>query len=63
MATPPTLEDKKRAFAEDGTWFENDYSCDCGAQWTNEWSRMCADDCPACGTACSPFESNERPPP
>lgn len=59
MAWPPSLADQKRAYAKDGAWFENDYSCDCGAKWTDEWSCMVDDDCPMCGTTCSPYESNE----
>jgi len=36
---------------EDENWFENHYVCsNCGCEWTDEWSCMCDDDCPECGT-------------
>lgn len=66
MAWPPTDADKQAAFEEDGTWFANTYQCPCGTRWTDQWSCMCDDDCPSCGTTCSPeiseeidFEENE----
>lgn len=63
MFTPLTLGHKKRAYAEDGTWFENDYSCpSCDTKWTDQWSCTSDDDCPQCGTTVSPFESNEVTP-
>lgn len=63
MFRPLTLGDKKRAYAEDGAWFENDYSCpDCDTKWTDEWSCTCDDECPSCGSSVSPFESNEITP-
>ncbi len=31
-------------------WFRNSYRCDrCGAEWQDEWSCMCDDDCRLCG--------------
>lgn len=59
MAWPPNSHDKQRAFEEDGTWFKNTYRCDCGETWDDEWSCQCDDDCPECGTTCSPDESEE----
>jgi hypothetical protein len=59
MAWPPTAEDRQNAFNEDGTWFLNRYRCDCTAKWTDQWACMCDNDCPACGTTCSPYESKE----
>lgn len=45
---------------EDGDpWFINYYDCPCGEQWSDEWSATCDDDCPKCGTTCSPSESEE----
>jgi hypothetical protein len=32
-------------------WFANHYNCDrCGRDWVDEWSCMCDDDCPHCGS-------------
>jgi hypothetical protein len=32
-------------------WYANHYSCErCGRDWTDEWSCMCDDDCPHCGS-------------
>src|ERR1044071_10474500 len=32
------------------TWFLNHYTCErWGADWTDEWSCTCDDDCPHCG--------------
>ncbi len=32
-------------------WFLNHYHCDdCGADWEDEWSCCCDDDCPECGS-------------
>jgi hypothetical protein len=41
-------------------WFLNHYDCDrCGANWADEWSCMCDDDCPHCGARdMSPSESD-----
>ena len=31
-------------------WFRNQYLCsECGAEWEDEWSCMCDDDCGQCG--------------
>lgn len=63
MAWPPTRADEERAYAEDGTWFENDYSCHaCDYKWTSEWSCMVDEDCPDCDATNSPYESNEIKP-
>ena len=33
----------------------NRYTCpECGASWEDEWTCACDDDCPNCGTTCSP---------
>ncbi|WP_114390816.1 hypothetical protein [Notoacmeibacter marinus] len=30
-------------------WFNNQYRCDeCGAEWEDEWSCCCDDECPEC---------------
>lgn len=39
--------------------FENHFTCPCGEQWFDYWSCACDDDCPKCGTTCSPDESTE----
>ncbi len=43
-------------------WFRNHYKCPgCGCHWTDDWSCMCDDDCPACGDRhISPYDSEER---
>src|SRR5579883_3466715 len=40
----------------------NSYRCPCGAEWTDEWDCGCDDECPVCGTTCSPIESVRRAP-
>jgi hypothetical protein len=38
---------------EDGemAWYRNHYHCgDCGADWEDEWSCCCDDECPRCGS-------------
>ena len=42
-------------------WFRNHYKCDrCGSNWTDEWSCMCDDDCPECGSRhYSPYHSDD----
>lgn len=42
-------------------WFRNYYECArCHHDWTDEWSCMCDDDCPACGARhMSPYESDD----
>jgi len=37
--------------------FLNEYECPCGETWEDVWSCGCDDDCPSCGTTCSPSES------
>ena len=37
--------------------YSNNYTCDCGASWVDVWSCMCDDDCPTCGTTCTPESS------
>lgn len=59
MAWPPTSADEQAAFAEDGAWFLNHYECDWGAEWTDEWSCTCDDDCPECGATCCARDSEE----
>lgn len=63
MAWPPTADDELRAFEEDGAWYTNHYECPCGHQWEDSWSCQCDDDCPSCGTTCSPSFSEEAEPP
>jgi|SRR5579871_173226 len=32
-------------------WYANHYNSDrCGEEWVDEWSCMCDDDCPECGS-------------
>jgi hypothetical protein len=42
-------------------WFRNHYRCErCDGEWTDEWSCMCDDDCPACGLRhMSPYSSDD----
>lgn len=42
-------------------WFLNHYHCDdCGADWEDEWSCCCDDECPVCGSGdWSPVESDD----
>lgn len=39
--------------------FRNHYECPCGATWSDTWTCMVDDDCPDCGTTCSPDESED----
>lgn len=39
--------------------WDNHYECPCGEEWTDRWSATCDDDCPKCGTTCSPSSSEE----
>jgi len=42
-------------------WYRNYYKCArCGRRWTDEWSRMCDDDCRRCGARhMSPYNSDD----
>jgi hypothetical protein len=42
-------------------WYSNNYHCsDCGANWSDEWSCCCDDECPNCGSRnWSPFKSED----
>jgi hypothetical protein len=42
-------------------WFLNHYTCaNCNANWNDEWSCTCDDDCPHCGARhMSPYESED----
>lgn len=42
-------------------WFLNHYHCDdCGADWEDEWSCCCDDECPVCGSGdWSPVASDD----
>ena len=41
-------------------WFRNYYTHpECGVSWTDEWSCMCNDRCPACDAEIEPEESEE----
>lgn len=59
MSWPVSSADKEAAFKADGAWYENHYVCDCGVTWDDRWSCTCDDDCPECGTICSPNNSEE----
>jgi predicted nucleic acid-binding Zn-ribbon protein len=41
--------------------YRNFYRCDdCGHEWQDEWSCMCDDDCPECGSRhWTPYESED----
>ena len=40
--------------------FVNHYHCDaCDVEWEDEWSCMCDDECPECGVAHTPYQSDE----
>lgn len=45
---------------EDAQSYLNTYDCPCGEHWTDTWSACCDDDCPKCGTTCSPTSSEEQ---
>ncbi|MFN3582762.1 hypothetical protein [Phenylobacterium sp.] len=49
----------RRAYEEDGHWLALRYECDCGTTWHDEWSCEVDDECPSCGTDCSPTDSEE----
>jgi hypothetical protein len=42
-------------------WYRNQYHCgDCGADWEDEWSCCCDDECPNCGSSdWSPMDSED----
>lgn len=42
-------------------WYLNSYECSyCGTHWTDGWSCMCDDECPACGASdFSPINSDD----
>ena len=42
-------------------WYRNFYRCsECGSAWEDEWSCMCDDDCPNCGSRhWTPYESQD----
>lgn len=40
----------------------NYYQCPCGTVWRDEWCCECDDDCPACGSDCTPAESEQVEP-
>jgi len=42
---PSCLDD----IIDDGRWLLVNYECDCGAEWSDEWSCACDDECPSCG--------------
>jgi hypothetical protein len=43
-------------------WFLNRYVCEeCDCEWEDEWSAMCDDDCPHCGSRhMTPYDSIDR---
>lgn len=51
----------KVAADTDAPRFLNHYRCpNCGTKWDDEWSAMCDDDCPQCGTRhVSPYASDD----
>ncbi|UTS82846.1 hypothetical protein [Phaeobacter piscinae] len=38
--------------------WENNYKCDCGEEWSDEWSCQCNDRCPSCNAEIEPHTSN-----
>ncbi|MDQ0453355.1 rubrerythrin [Brevundimonas nasdae] len=42
--------------------FINYYECPCGTAWEDRHSSTVDDDCPSCGTSCSPDESDDADP-
>lgn len=34
---------------DDGRWLIVSYECECGEEWSDEWSCACDDECPSCG--------------
>jgi hypothetical protein len=42
-------------------WYRNHYRCgDCRADWEDEWSCCCDDECPNCGSRnWSPYDSDD----
>lgn len=40
-------------------WFRNYYVCQCGAEWEDDWTAQCDDDCPDCGTTMTPYRSED----
>ncbi|MFN3573609.1 MAG: hypothetical protein ACK4TR_08790 [Phenylobacterium sp.] len=50
----------RRAYEEDGQWLALTYECpNCDTSWHDEWSCEVDDDCPTCGTSCSPADAEE----
>lgn len=41
------------------TMYRNRYECPCGNVWWDSWSCIVDDDCPTCGTTCSPSDSTD----
>ena len=37
--------------------FQNEYECNCGQCWSQDWSCGCDDTCPACGMDCAPADT------
>ena len=31
------------------TWYRKHHTCECGAEWWDEWDCLCNDQCPECG--------------
>ncbi len=48
--------------AEQLTIYENHYRCDCGEEWSDEWTCMCNDRCPSCNAEIEPYDSDEIEP-
>ena len=42
-------------------WFRNYYRCEqCRSEWEDEWSSMCEDDCPTCGSRhMTPYDGDD----
>jgi len=44
-----------------GVMFTNEYHCaECDAEWTDQWTCGCDDECPVCGCDISPVESERE---
>lgn len=46
--------------AKSETGYINYYRCECGEEWTDEWSCACDDRCPTCNTSISPYASETQ---
>lgn len=43
------------------TWYRKHHTCECGAEWWDEWDFLCNDRCPECNKEIEPDEYEEVP--